>query len=276
MKFIALLLLISNQIFANNLNINHSHLNEIVGDNDASFEPVEIVEKRLTETEREEGIRKRFRITYSRLSQSDMDTTFTIRKDGDLFYDNNSEEFNKMLEENLELKEGHKFSIEYLVTQNFSIELADTYRRYQMDGRRVGFTEGNLFEPERTDIYEADNVTILNDIQIGAKYAIRIIDRPNFRLDLSPGASVGLVHVQSDSNAYYNGEKYDESHYNDIGGYSYGVSIEAKAVLWDRFFVSVGAEQRNYVIAPMEHESGFSQQIDQSGVNVFIGIGFFF
>ncbi len=272
-KVLLSVLLFSSYVFGENLNINHAHLNEIVGDSEAVFKPIDIKELELDEESLLDGIRKRFVISYSQLNRSEMDTSYNVSRDGESVYDVYDEDFNHYLEENLKFKEGHKVTIEYLVTQNFSIELADTYRRYNMSGRHVGVTEGGLLEDDRYDVYEAKNVTILNDIQLGMKYAIRLVDTPSFRFEISPGASVGLVHVYSDTKTYYNGEKYEENHFNDIGGYSYGVSLEAKAVFWDNFFLQIGVEQRDYVLAPMSHESGVSQQIDQSGYNFYIGAG---
>ncbi|MFG1499030.1 hypothetical protein ABMA70_02390 [Halobacteriovorax sp. XZX-3] len=270
--FLSFLLFIP-QVFGENLNINHAHLNELTGDNEAVFEPIAIKELEVEEESLLDGIRKRFVITYSKINRSDMDTSYNVSNDGDSLYDLYDEEFDRILDENLKFKEGHKVTIEYLVTQTFSIELADTYRRYNMSGRHVGVTEGGFLEDDQYDVYEAKNVTILNDIQIGMKYAIRLVDTPRFRFELSPGISAGLVHVQSDTKTYYNGKEYEENHFNDIGGYSYGVSLEAKAIFWDNFFVQVGVEQRDYVLAPMAHESGVSQQIDQSGFNFYIGAG---
>ncbi|WP_412473304.1 hypothetical protein [Halobacteriovorax sp. YZS-1-1] len=273
MKKTTFALLLGAQVLANDYNIEHSHLNELVRNNDAIFEPVEVEEGKVDEEDILDGIRKRFVITYSQINYSAVDSSYNVGHDEDDIYNFGGEDFNKMFDENIEFKEGHKISIEYLVTDNFSIELADTYRKYQMNGRHVGYTQGDLFNDDRYDVYEADNITVLNDIQLGMKYAIRLVNTPELKLDLSPGVSAGLVHVKSGTNTYYNGQKYEDNHYDDIGGYSYGVSLEAKAIFWDRFFVSVGAEQRNYVLAPMEHESGFNQQIDQSGMNFYIGAG---
>ena len=273
MKKLSVVLVLTANIFANNYQISHSHLNEITQDSEAVFKPIAIEERAVDEKSKLDGIRKRIVITYSNLRYSDVETEYNVNREDENLYNLSNEEINEMLKKNTVLEDGRKISIEYLVTDKFSIELSDTYRKYSMNGRHVGYTEGGFLEEDRSDVYEIKNTTELNDIQLGVKYAIRLIDTPEFKLDISPGVSAGVVHVKSDSKTYYNGEKYEENHYNDIGGYSYGVSLEAKAIFWDRFFVSVGAESRSYVIAPQEYSDGFSQQIDQSGVNIFLGVG---
>ena len=275
MKYkIAIALILGAQVLANDYQINHSHLNELVGDSEAVFKPVEVEELNLSEDSKLDGVRKRFIITYSQINYSNIDSSYNVSHEDESIYDLDSENLNQMFEDRLELVNGHKISVEYFVTDNFSIELADVYRKYQMDGRHVGRTKSDgFFEESESNIYQVENETILNDIQLGIKYAIRLVDTPEFKVDLSPGMSAGLVHVNTTTRSYYNGQDNEESHYNDIGGYSYGVSLEAKATFWDSFFIAVGVEQRNYVMAPMSDDNGFSQQIDQSGVNFFIGGG---
>ncbi|WP_419173399.1 hypothetical protein [Halobacteriovorax sp.] len=142
-----------------------------------------------------------------------------------------------------------------------------------MIGRSVGRTEGGLFSDEEYSIYEAKNEKILNDIQLGVRYVIRMIDTPRLKLELGPGISGGLVHVNTRTKTNFNNDEYNDEHFNDIGGYSYGVSLETKVTINDRFFITAGVEYRNYVMAPLEHDSGLSQQIDQEGVNFYIGVG---
>lgn len=272
MKYLVFLLALSTQVPGNtNLSIDHAHLNELVGDNEAAFKPVAIEEENIDPNFSDVGARKRVVITYSQITHSDISSSYTASGDGNSTYNLYSEEINEAMKDGLELTEGHVISVEYLVTSNFSIELSDTYRKYNMEGRQVGFVDGGLFGDDQSVRF--DNQTELHDIQIGAKYAINIIDTPNIDFDISPKASVGLVHVNSKSTTHYGINQSEEEHFNDIGGYSYGVGLEAKVTFLDNFFVKGSAEYRNYVMAPMEHDSGASQQINQNGLLVYFGVG---
>ena len=273
MKWLSLLVLLSSNILADTITIDHSHLNEIVGDNEAAFKPIKFEEGEVDPETNRVGARKRVVITYSQIMHSDITSTYNASPDGESSYNLYSERMNEMMKDNLELTEGHVISVEYLVTPNFSIELSDTYRKYNMEGRQVGHIDGGLLGGGSEDVFGFEHQDKIHYIQIGAKYAINIIDTPHFDFDISPKASVGVVHVQSDSTSYYGAGQREESHYNDLAGYSYGVGIEAKMTFLDNFFVKGGAEYRNYVMAPMKHDSGASQQIDQNGVLVYFGIG---
>ncbi len=274
MKYLGFLtFLLCSQVFANTLSIDHSHLNEIVEDNDATFVPIKIEEGELNPDTNRVGARKRVVITYSQVMHSDISSTYNASADGESSYDLYSEEINGMMKDNLELTESHVIAVEYLVTPNLSIELSDTYRKYNMEGRQVGFMDGGLLGDDESSSFGFKHQDQIHDIQIGAKYAINIIDTPKFDFDIVPKASVGIVHVKSDSSTSYGAGQSEESHFNDFAGYSYGVGIEAKATFLDSFFIKGSAEYRNYVMAPMEHDSGASQQINQNGLLVYLGVG---
>lgn len=268
-----LLALLGTNICAESIIIEHSHINEITEDNDAAYEPVGIRELQLEEENILDGVVKRFEVSYAKITRSQTGSTYTVRKDDENVYNLTSEDADEYFKNNLQFDYGHVVSIEYFITQNLSIELADTYRSYQMDGRNVGQVDESFLTSPSQNMNDYEYKERLHDIRVGVQYAIKIIDTPQFRFEVSPGMSAGVIHLNSKVNYSQFGESKTKEYFNDFAGYSYGVSIEAKAVFWDNFYISVGAESRQYIMAPMEHESGFSQQIDQDGFNVYFGLG---
>lgn len=278
-KVLALTLLLTQGLLAKDIEINHSHLNDLVGDPDAIFKPIAIQEEEIDATLNRVGARKRVVITYSKVTQADIESTFTVSPDGDATYQFYNEEMNGLMADNLELRDSHVIAIEYFVTNNFSLELSDTYRRYDMDGRQVGIVEGSnggLLSGPTTNQFGFNQESQIHDIQIGAKYSVKVIDIPNFELELSGKGTIGVVHMNATSSIEYGiGERQDTA-FNDFAGYSFGVGAGVKATLFDSFFIEGRVEQRNYVMAPMSHDNGISHQVDQDGLLFFLGVGFQF
>lgn len=274
-QILSLFLLLSTQALANpELNIDQDHLHEITGNNEATYKPVALAVENIAPESNRVGARKKIVITYDQIASSNISTTWKASPNGQTSYDLYSQGINEAIKNNLKMTSGHKISIEYLVTNNFSLELSDTYRAYQMEGQQVGYMNGGL--TGGTQPVTLDNYDEFHDIQIGAKYAINLIDTANVDLDLIPQTSVGVVHVKSDSTLYYGVGQKDEQHYNGVGGYSYGAGIGARATFLDRFFIEGSVEYRNYVLAPTKDKNGQSQEIDQNGVMAYFGVGFKF
>jgi hypothetical protein len=272
MKRLLLALGILTSIHANEISISHHHLNELTGNPDAQYRPVAIAEEMPDPTEIRRGKRKRFVITYSQVTQSEINSSFTMSPNANSSYQLNNDEMNEMMRENLELSDSHVIAVEYFLNENFSIELSDTYRHYSMDGMQVGDANGgNLLQGAGT--FGFDQNDEIHDIQIGAKYSIKVVDVPNFEVELGAKATVGVVHLNSTSTFDFGPGQRDQNNFNDFAGYSYGVGLNAKVTLFEHFFLQGGIEQRNYVMAPIEYDNGVSHQIDQDGLLVFLGIG---
>lgn len=262
---------------AKNHSIDTEHLKTITGNEDVLFVPVETKSLPPTEEQEARGIKGRLLISWGQIQFGDIDTSFhRYDQNGDEVSEDDVDYINQYIANNLEQVRSHLVSIEYLVTDHLSIELADNYREYGLDGETVGEEgdSGLLFDPmSSTNPWKLDHFDKIHDIQLGINYNVNIVKTKHGGLDLSLRGSGGLVHLDTRTSANYtNGGSETLHEYNGLAGYSMGAGVRARFT-HRKFFVQGGVDYRRYVIAPTRNEDGTSQEIHQEGFMFYLGIG---
>ncbi len=257
--------------FAEDYKVNTKHLMTITGEEDVVFVPIEEkflpVDKQL----KAKGVKGRLLISWGKITSANMETSYHR-------YDENGNEvsnadidlINSLLANGLELTSSHIIEVEYYITDSLSVELADRYSAYGLAGETVGEVEdtGLLPGQSSTTLVELRHEDQVNDIQLGLNYTIHINDK----LAVILKGSAGLVHIDTDTTLHsdYGSETLLE--YDGLAGYSYGGGIEARFT-YKSFFLQGGVDIRNYVIAPVKHDDGSSEEIHHQGTIFYLTFG---
>jgi hypothetical protein len=152
-----------------------------------------------------------------------------------------------------------------------SIELADSYREYGLDGETVGEVEeddGSFFGGTSTGPIKLDHYDKINDMQAGLNYTVKAGNG----LEFSLRSSLGLVHLDTKTSTHsvLGDEVLNE--YDGLAGYSYGAGVRVRYTV-KNFFLQGGVDYRKYVLAPTTNDDGSSQEIHQQGTMFYISFG---
>lgn len=283
--FYSLLLLLSYQFSAaaadQQLIINSDHLQQLT-ESDKKFVPVKTEYIEADEKLKDQGVQGRLLISWGVVNSDEFTTTYHK-------YDENGEEtsstdidaINTYIADHLELKASNYVTVEYYVTNSFTIELSDYYREYGLDGENVGEAQESDSFFNFTGDSSTDSTTGLNhidrihDFQLGVNYIVPLMKTKSSKLELALKGNVGLVHLDTKTTYDYMVGEEVLHEYNGLAGYSYGGGAKVR-YNYKRFFVQAGVEYRNYVLAPTKNDDGSSQEVHQNGFNYLFAIGWHF
>ena len=286
---LALILLGSSLCYAANeddfatVDLDEFHLEELTNENEKVFAPIGVEVLKPTPEQRESGIRNRLIISYGQIAFEDFETTFRSDNQERGMYGNfDINKFNQIMKEELKLKESHIVSIEYYITDKFSIELSDTYRDQGFDRTQVGEIDmssggtGLLGGGSSTSQpYYMDHNSQTHDVNVGLGYTLRLINKSWGGLSLTLKGNAGVIHMNTRTEVDYGTSENYTYEYEGLAGYSLGAGVRTRFT-YKNFFVQGGVDYKNYVIAPMEHQDGSTSDINQKGLMYYLGIGFRF
>ncbi|MFT6067979.1 MAG: hypothetical protein ACJAT2_002530 [Bacteriovoracaceae bacterium] len=283
---LSLILLGSSLCYAGNdddfatVDLDEFHLEEITQQSDKVFTPIGVEILKPTPEQRETGVRNRLIISYAQIAFEDFETTFRSNNQERGAYGNfDINKFNEIMKEKMKLNESHIVSIEYFVTDQFSIELSDTYRDQGFDRTQVGEIDmtsagAGLLGGGTTSSqpYYMDHNSKTHDFNVGLGYTLKLINKSWGGLELTLKGNAGIIHLDTRTEVDYGTNDNYTYEYEGLAGYSLGAGVRTRFT-YKNFFVQGGVDYKNYVIAPMEHQDGSTSDINQKGLMYYLGIG---